>query len=91
MKMCLFSIKDLKAGYQQVFLSANEAVAMRDFGQICSKPDTNYYSFPADYELWKVGEFDTDTGICDTNATRLVSALAYVKLEENTPCVSNEQ
>ena len=85
MKMGIFSIKDLKAGFQQIFLSANEAVAMRDFGQICCKPDTNYNNFPADYELYKVGEFDTDTGIADTNVTKLVSALAYVKLEENTP------
>lgn len=79
MKMKIFSIKDLKAGFQQVFLSANEAVAMRDFGSICNKPDTNYYNFPTDYELWCVGEFDTETGISDVFATRLVSATAYVK------------
>lgn len=86
MKMGIFSIKDLKSGYQQIFLSANEAVAMRDFGSICNKPDTQYNNFPTDYELWKVGEFDTETGISDVSQGRLVSATAYVKtIETDVP------
>ena len=80
MKLGIFSIKDLKSGFQQIFLSANEAVAMRDFGSVCNKPDTNYNQFPADYELFKVGEFDSELGISNTDITRLVSATAYVKI-----------
>lgn len=86
MKLGIFSIKDLKSGFQQIFLSANEAVAMRDFGSVCNKPDTNYNQFPADYELFKVGEFDSELGISNTDITRLVSATAYVKtMDTATP------
>lgn len=62
MKYCLYSIKDLKSGYLPVQVDINDDTAVRNFEHAVGIADSIFFSHPADYELYKVGEYDTDNG-----------------------------
>ena len=58
----LYCVRDYKVGYTAVITDENDAVALRAF-KLALTPDTIMYNNPKDFALFKVGEFDTDTGI----------------------------
>ena len=58
----LYCVRDYKVGYTAVLTDENDAVALRGF-KMALTPDTIMYNNPKDFALFKVGEFDTDTGI----------------------------
>ena len=60
--MILYAIKDVKAGYQSPQEFVNDEVAIRAFKMATSDPRTMLGQVPADFELWKIGEFDLQTG-----------------------------
>jgi hypothetical protein len=58
-----YSIKDIKVGeFNTPIYVHNEKVALRLFAQDVHNPNSPLSKFPADYELWFVGEFHTETG-----------------------------
>lgn len=64
MKMTLVGIFDRKA---QAFIEmspvANVAVASRGFSEAVNKPsDSPVHKWPADFELYELGFWDTETG-----------------------------
>ena len=58
----VFSIKDLKTGYLPPTFDINELSAMRNFEHACYNPDSLFYTHGSDYQLWKIGTFNTDNG-----------------------------
>lgn len=58
----LYCVRDYKVGYTAVITDENDSVARRALKMALS-PDTLMYNNPKDFALFKVGEFDTDTGI----------------------------
>lgn len=66
MKLTLVAIKDTKIGaYQQPACVAALGAAIRAFEDATSNPEKNsdISRHPADFELWKLGEYDDATGI----------------------------
>lgn len=61
MKLSVYAIRDNKVGFMQPFVDSNDASAMRGFGFAVNGQGVMSYS-PADYDLFRVGSFDTDTG-----------------------------
>lgn len=57
MIISLYSINDALNGFMSPTLQNNDAAAMRSFAEVFK----DVYS-PADYSLFKIGSFDTDTG-----------------------------
>lgn len=57
-----YSIRDNKVGFGAPFLEANDHTAIRSFGLKVNANDLMYYS-PADYDLYSVGSFDTETAM----------------------------
>lgn len=53
----IFSINDALVGFQSPTIMNNDAFAMRAF-----KENFDDVKNPADYSLWKIGDFDTVTG-----------------------------
>ena len=53
----IYSINDALVGFQTPTIQNNDAVAMRNFKEAFSDVGT-----PADFSLFKIGAFDTDTG-----------------------------
>lgn len=59
-----YSMKDTKAGSFGIpFFKLNQNLAQRDFVTLIKQADGIMKQFPADFELWKVGSWDDQTGI----------------------------
>lgn len=67
MKVCVTCIRDVLIGFGNPMFSLNEAVAKRDFASMVNDDNRNaQVSFaPSDFELYKLGTFDTETGHFD--------------------------
>lgn len=64
----IYCLRDLKVGFLQPFCEVNDGAAVRNFSHLCSTPNSVHQFAPADFALFRVGEFDTDTGVvtsCD--------------------------
>lgn len=75
--MILYSIKDVKAqcfGAPVPF--TNDVVAKRAFCAACSNPES--VPFPADLELWRIGELDDASG-------QFAPSLAFICVFEPIP------
>lgn len=59
----IFTIRDQKSGFLNITLDQNEACAIRNFEHACSKTDSLMFTHASDYDLYEIGEFDTDTGL----------------------------
>jgi hypothetical protein len=64
MKMQIISVRDIKVGqYQRPIACESKGVAIRAFMDACAPGNPSDISkHPRDFELWKVGEFDSETG-----------------------------
>ena len=80
MRYFVYAVRDLKTGYLHPTLDQNDATAMRNFAQAICKSDTTMNFAPGDYQLYCLGEFDSDTGtICPLEVKALVADGAQVK------------
>lgn len=57
----MYSVKDLKTGYLPPTFDLNDLSAMRNFEHACMNEDSLFFTHPSDYQLFKVGTFDTET------------------------------
>lgn len=58
----LYSIKDLKTGYLPVNTDHNDESAIRNFEHACKNTDSLFFTHPADYQLFKLGTLNSETG-----------------------------
>ena len=66
MKYPLFAVRDIHVGFNQPMTDINEQVAIRNFTYAINNPDNQVMNFmPKDYDLYRIGEFDTDNGHID--------------------------
>lgn len=62
--MEMFTIRDSKAeAYLSPFMAPTIAVAIRIISDTARDPKSLFFSHPEDYQLFKIGEFDEQTGI----------------------------
>lgn len=58
------SVFDVKASaYMQPFFVPNTSMAIRSFGDAVVNPETGISKHPEDFQLFKVGEFDDNSGL----------------------------
>lgn len=63
MKLNIYSLKDRKSGYANPYLLQNDEIAIRDLKTAVNDEKANVINkFPEDFELTRIGEFDTETG-----------------------------
>lgn len=77
MKLGVYCIRDRKTGFMSPNVDMNNVSAIRNFEHACMRDDSLFYSHPEDYELYKLGEFDTDSGVITASVEQpefLVSA-----------------
>lgn len=67
MKLVVTCIRDVLSGFGNPMYALNDAVAKRDFASLVnSETRSSQLSFaPGDFELYKLGLFDTETGHFD--------------------------
>lgn len=59
----LFSIRDHLGSFGAVFGHATEHTAKRYFGRIVTNTDSDAAFSPADFDLYRVGSFDDQSGL----------------------------
>lgn len=62
MKFNCYSIRDSKTGFLSPAFEVNDQVAMRNFSHAVSNSDSVLFSHARDFDLYKIGTFDSDTG-----------------------------
>lgn len=73
----IYTVQDALVGFQVITMMNNDAFAMRSFAENFSEVKN-----PSDYSLWRVGTFDTDTGIINSEVPTVVCrATDFVKGE----------
>lgn len=70
----IYSVKDLKTGYLPPTYDVNDLSAKRNFEHACINPDSLFYTHYGDYQLWKIGTFNTETGEIIFSAEFLMDA-----------------
>lgn len=82
--MMLYSIRDLKTGFLPPFTDKNDETAIRGFVYALNKPGTLEYSNIQDYDLFKVGQFDSETGYLEPITPDLIySGASILRGEKN--------
>lgn len=61
----VFSVRDVHTGFLPVTCEHNDESAKRNFRHACRNVDSLFFSHAKDYDLYKVGTFNTDTGALD--------------------------
>lgn len=62
MKAKLYSYRDALVGFGPIMVESNERTAIRGFSYAINNATGTMNFAPKDYDLFYIGEFDTDTG-----------------------------
>ena len=74
MKYNMYSILDVNVGYGMPVSQDNDAVAMRNFQNACSDKSSVFATHSADFSLYCIGTYDTDTGELESLPPRKICA-----------------
>lgn len=64
----VYAIKDAKTSFMPCNVDYNDASAIRNFEHAVMAPDSLMRSHPADYTLYRLGSYNTETGLIVSNA-----------------------
>lgn len=78
MKYPVFSYRDLKVGFGMPVVDQNEAAAVRGFSYAINGRDGIMGFSPSDFDLYKIGVFDTEKGTIEAVTPELVVSGASV-------------
>lgn len=59
----VYSLRDVKTGFCNPTFDANDSVATRNFFHAIDQSKSIMRFAPEDFDLYKLADFDTDTGI----------------------------
>lgn len=75
MKCPLYAVRDRKTGFLSPMVDTNDEAAKRNFAFAVQSSQPMFLAFPDDYELYRIGEYDTDSGeVFSVLPTHLCSA-----------------
>lgn len=72
MKYPIYAIRDVHVGFGQITVSENDAVAMRQFHNAIDIDNSLFQTAPSDFSLFRIGEYDTDTGFIEPIAPTII-------------------
>lgn len=63
MKYPIYAVRDVQVGFNSPMTDISDNVAKRNFAYAINNPNNGVMNFePKDYDLYRIGEFDTDKG-----------------------------
>lgn len=62
MKFNVYAIRDTHTGFLTPTFEVNDAVAMRSFSHAVQNSESLLFTHAKDYDLYKIGVYDSDTG-----------------------------
>ena len=76
----IYAVYDKKQqSTQPIYEQVNNMVAIRDFSMLCSNEKVDMIrTYPEDYCLMCLGEFDTETGVITPSVQTIAEASEYV-------------
>jgi hypothetical protein len=83
MKFGIYAVRDVKVGFQSISVQPNDSVAVRGFESTVINSDSVLFTHSEDFSLFKLGEFDQDSG-------RLIPLELPVQLIEASACLSKK-
>lgn len=63
MKLPVYAIRDVRSTFTGLTVDTNDATAARNFAHAVMQVGSIMNSHPQDFSLYRLGEFDTDTGV----------------------------
>lgn len=80
MKFPVYAVRDSLIGFSMPVIRDNDAIASRAFEYDILRDDSPYKNHPEHFQLFHIGEYDTDTADIVSVAPRMVcSAVDFVK------------
>lgn len=80
MRYPMYSIRDAKVGFMTPTIDQNDAAAARNFEHAILNAASLMNSHPGDYALYRIGEFDTESGaITGCMPEHVMDAVGVVK------------
>lgn len=82
----VYSIRDTKSGFLQPTVDVNDLCAIRNFeAAVQAGPQSLFFTHPEDYELFKIGQFDSDSGLISSVSPSefLISAVSILSRIRN--------
>ena len=80
----VFSVRDQMVGFNDPFIAVNQQVAERDFTNVVNNPNGRIYLNPNHYDLYRIGDFDTEKGILIPSEPELIlTGMSVKKGNEN--------
>lgn len=67
MKLGIYVMRDDKTGYLAPTVDSTDASAIRNFQNAVAKTEGLVHAFPQDFSLYRVGFYDTETGLIDAH------------------------
>ena len=61
----IYSIRDVQTGFMSPMVDMNDNSAARQFAHTIKATDGVMHTQPSDFDLFKIGSFDTETGQLD--------------------------
>lgn len=83
MKFGVYAVRDVKVGFQSISVQPNDAVAIRGFESTVINSDSVLFTHAEDFSLFKLGEFDVDSG-------RLIPLDLPVQLVDASVCLAKK-
>ena len=86
----LYAIKDVKSGFSDPCTQTNDAVAARSFERQVPVMSADLGIPLSDFQLWRVGQFDVDSGVLIPGNPELLLDGAALLRKDVTPCEKSE-
>lgn len=78
----IYAIKDVYTGYLNPTFEGNDSVARRNFEHAVLRADSLLYSHPKDYDLYRIGMFDSETGVITPCTAELIVGASSIVSKE---------
>lgn len=62
MKYGIYAVRDKLAGYMNLAIEGNDAIACRSFGTLVNSGNSVLSASPSDFDLYKLGSYDSESG-----------------------------
>lgn len=83
MKFPLYAVRDSYIGFSMPVIRDNDSVASRAFEFDCTRDSSPYSTRPECFQLFLIGEYDTDTAVISSSTPVLVAAAVdFIKKED---------
>lgn len=83
MLLKIYAIKDTKVGFMQPFVQVNDAVAVREFGNLINSGSSVVSQNFEDMELYCLGSYSQDTGTIESDVQYILKGVDVKKVVDS--------